>query len=405
VAITAMFWYNHSNMRFNDLYLLQTKWREYLMEKVKLKNILIIITYTVVLYMLLNHFSAVTSTLGTWFGIVVPFMYGLAIAYVLNIPYELFRTKVFRGLEKKSVKAKNMINPLSLVSTYVSVLIALTLIVWFIIPQLGSSINLLIRNIPSYLASLETLVDNLMNDSSLGSLIGAQTNTTWTDLLQKSASMLSGILQGVLNYVLGLSNSIYNWLIGIIVSIYLLVGKETLLNQLKRFIKAFLPKKWVDVIIDVSGRANYVFSGFIKGSLNDSLVVGVLCFIGMSVLGVPYALLISVIQAITNIIPVFGPIIGAVPSTFIILMDDPVKALVFAIFIIILQQIDGNIIQPRIVGNTIGLPGIWVLFAIVVGSGLFGIVGLIIGVPVAAVLYGLLKETVNKRLKKKDVES
>lgn len=375
------------------------------MEKTKLKNILIIITYTVVLYMVLNNFSTFTGTLGSFFSIIVPFIYGLAIAYVLSIPYEFFRTKVFSSLGKKGTRAKNMINPLSLVSTYVSVLVALSLIIWFIIPQLGSSINLLIKNIPSYLTSLEALVNSLMNDSTLGSLIGTQTNNTWTDIIQKAASMLSGILQGVVNYALGLSTSIYNWLIGIIVSIYLLIGKETLLVQLKKVIMAFLPEKWVDVIMDVSGRANYVFNGFIKGSLNDSLIVGVICFIGMSILGIPYPLLISVIQAITNIIPVFGPIIGAVPSTFIILMDDPMKALVFVIFIIILQQIDGNIIQPRIVGDTIGLPGIWVLFAIVVGSGLFGIAGLIIGVPIAAVLYGLFREIVSKRLKKKNSES
>jgi predicted PurR-regulated permease PerM len=166
--------------------------------------------------------------------------------------------------------------------------------------------------------------------------------------------------------------------------------------------KAFLPMKWMDSIMKVSGRTNHIFNSFIKGSLIDSIVVGILCFLGMSIFGIPYALLVSVIQGITNIIPVFGPLIGAIPSTFIILMDDPVKALIFAIFIIVLQQVDGNIIQPRIVGNAIGLPGIWVLFAIVVGSGLFGIVGLIIGVPTAAVLYAILKESVNNRLEKKD---
>ncbi|GLC32604.1 AI-2E family transporter [Clostridium omnivorum] len=372
------------------------------MERIKLKNILIIITYTVVLYMALNHFGAITGSLGALFKIVIPFIYGLAIAYVLNIPYEFFRNKVFYTIEKRTKKPIKGLNPLSLVCTYVSVLIAFALIIWFIIPQLGSSVNLLIQNIPSYLASLETLVNKLMTDLNLTSLLGAQTNNTWTDILQKSATMLSSILQGVLNYVLGLTSSIYNWLIGIIFSIYMLIGKETLLRQLKRVMNAFLPKKWVDIIMDVSGRTNYIFNGFIRGSLNDSIVVGILCFLGMNILGIPYAMLVSVIQTLTNLIPVFGPIIGAVPSTFIILMINPVKALVFVIFIIVLQQIDGNIIQPRIVGNTIGLPGIWVLLAIVVGSGLFGIVGLIIGVPVVAVIYGILRESVDKHLEKKE---
>jgi predicted PurR-regulated permease PerM len=375
---------------------------KYLMEKLKIKNILIIITYTVVLFMVLNHFSAVTNTLGTWFGIIIPFIYGLGIAYVLNIPYQFFKDRVFKAFEKKGGKSKRWINPLALASTYVSVLVTVFLIVWFIIPQLGSSVNLLVQNIPYYMSSLETLLNKQIDYFNLGNLLGSQTSDTWTNLLQKAATMLSNLLQGVINYILGLTSSIYNWLIGFIFSIYMLIGKESLLNALKRVMKAFLPLKWVESIMKVSGRTNHIFNSFIKGSLIDSIVVGILCFLGMSIFGIPYALLVSVIQGITNIIPVFGPLIGAIPSTFIILMDDPVKALIFAIFIIVLQQVDGNIIQPRIVGNAIGLPGIWVLFAIVVGSGLFGIVGLIIGVPTAAVLYAILKESVNNRLEKKD---
>jgi predicted PurR-regulated permease PerM len=367
-----------------------------------LKNILIIITYTVVLFIALNNFTAVTAKVGTWFGIIVPFIYGLGIAYVLNMPYEFFKNNVFGIGEKKHGRARNWVNPVALASTYVSVLIAIILIVWFIIPQLGSSVNLLVQSIPSYLASLETLVNNLMNYFNLGDLLGSQTSDTWTNLLQKAATMLSSLLQGVIDYLLNLTSGIYNWIIGLIFSIYMLIGKESLLNQIKKVMKAFLPKRWFDPILEVASRSNYIFNRFIKGSLIDSIVVGIICFIGMSLLGIPYALLVSVIQGITNIIPVFGPFIGAVPSAFIILMDDPVKALVFVVFIFVLQQVDGNIIQPRIVGNSIGLPGIWVLLAIVVGSGIFGIVGLIIGVPAAAVLYGILKESVNKRLEKKE---
>lgn len=374
------------------------------MKDIKLKNILIIITYTVVLYIGLSHFRAVKIALVSWYSIILPVIYGLAIAYVLNIPYEFYRTKVFGAIEKKTRKPIKGLNAIALICTYVSVLIALSLIIWFIIPQLGISVNLLVENIPTYIASLETMVNKLINDLNLNSLLGSQANNAWSDLLQKSATMLSSVLQGIINYILGLTSSIYNWIIGIIFSIYLLIGKKTLLRQLKRLMKAFLPEKWMDIIMDVSRSANYIFKGFIKGRINDSLVVGILCFIGMRILGIPFALLVSVIQAVTNLIPVFGPIIGAVPSAFIILMDNPFKALIFVIFIIILQQIDGNIIQPRIVGNTIGLPGIWVLFAIIVGSGFFGIVGLIIGVPTIAVLYGILKDSVNSRLKKKEIK-
>jgi predicted PurR-regulated permease PerM len=214
--------------------------------------------------------------------------------------------------------------------------------------------------------------------------------------------MLSNMLQGVFGYALGITNKIFNLLIGFIVSIYMLSSKESLISQTRRALQAVMPDKWMDVLMKVARLTNHTFSRFIKGILIDSSVMGVLCFIGLSVLGIPYALLVSVIQGTLNIIPAFGPVIGACISAFIIFMDTPSKALVFLIFILVLQQIDGNFIQPRIVGGAIGLPGLWVIFAVIVGSSLFGIVGLIIGVPTAAVCYSLIKELIEKRLEKKE---
>lgn len=375
---------------------------EYLVEKLKMKNILIIITYTVVLFMALNHFTAVMGTLGKLFRIIVPFIYGIGIAFILNIPFQFFKEKVFGAGEKKDGKPRKWAKLSALLSTYASVLITVFLIVWFIIPQLGSSVNQLIINIPYYLISLQTIVNDLIDYFNLGNLLGSQVGSTWTNLLQQAATMLSNMLLGVFGYIMGLTSSIYNWMIGFIVSVYMLSGKENLQRQSKKVLKAFLPKKWMDTVMEVASRTNYTFNRFIKGTLIDSTVVGVICFICLSILGIPYALLVSVIQGITNMIPIFGPFIGAALSAFIILMDNPFKALVFLIFIIVLQQVDGNIIQPRIVGNAIGLPGIWVLFGVVVGSTLFGILGLIIAVPTAAVLYSLFKEFVNKRLEKKE---
>lgn len=372
------------------------------MEKIKIKSILIIITYTVILYMTLNNFTAVRSALDTWFGLIVPFIYGLGIAYILNIPYQFFLDKLKYLFERKKIMSSKFMKPAALILTYVSVFLTISLIVWFIIPQLGSSVNLLVKSLPTYLVSLELLINDFLSNLNLTDFLGTQTSNTWTNILQQAATMLSGVLLGIFDYIVSFTGGLYNWLIGITVSIYLLLGKDNLQNQIKRVMKAYLSEKKMDTVMDVASRSNRIFNSFIRGSITDSFVVGILCFIGMSIFGVPYALLVSVIQAITNIIPVFGPLIGAVPSTFIILMDDPLKALIFVIFIFVLQQIDGNIIQPRIVGSSIGLPGIWVLFAIVVGSGLLGIVGLIFGVPAAAVLYSLFKESVNKRLKNKE---
>ena len=375
---------------------------EYLVEKLKMKNILIIITYTVFLFMALNHFTAVTGTLGKLFRIIVPFIYGIGIAFILNIPFQFFKEKVFAAGEKKDGKPRKWAKLSALLATYASVLITIFLIIWFIIPQLGSSVNQLILNIPYYLVSLQTIVNDLIDYFNLGNLLGTQVGSTWTNLLQQAATMLSNMLLGVFGYIMGLTSSIYNWMIGFIVSVYMLSDKENLQRQSKKVLEAFLPKKWMGTVMEVTGRTNYTFNRFIKGTLIDSTVVGVICFIGLSILGIPYVLLVSVIQGITNMIPIFGPFIGAALSAFIILMENPFKVLIFLIFIIALQQVDGNIIQPRIVGNAIGLPGMWVLFAVVVGSALFGILGLIIAVPTVAVLYSLLKEFVNKRLEKKE---
>jgi len=371
------------------------------MEKLKLKNILLIITYSVALYMALNHYAAILGVLGYLFGIILPFIYGIAIAFVLNIPYQFYREKVFGKIAEKGGKLRKWTDALALLSTYVSVFIGIFLIVWFMIPQLGSSVNQFVQKIPSYLVSVQNIFNDIIARYNLSSLLGTQIGSTWTNIMQQAATTLSNMLQGVLGYIIGVTSSIFSILIGFIVSIYMLSGKESLISQTKRTLKAFLPDRWMAVLMKVASRTNHTFGRFIKGTLIDSTVMGVLCFIGLSVLGIPYALLVSVIQGTMNIIPAFGPVIGACLSAFIIFMDTPYKALVFLVFILVLQQIDGNFIQPRIVGGAIGLPGLWVIFAVIVGSALFGIVGLVIGVPTAAVCYSLLKELINKRLEEK----
>lgn len=372
------------------------------MEKFKIKTILLVITYTVVLFMALNHYSAVLGALGYLFGIILPFIYGIAIAFVLNIPYQFYREKVFGRMAKKGGKLRRWTDALALLSTYVSVFIGIFLIVWFMIPQLGSSVNQFVQKIPAYLVSVQNIFNDIIARYNLGSLLGTQVGSTWTNIMQQAATTLSNMLQGVLGYIIGVTSSIFSILIGFIVSIYMLSSKDSLISQTKEALRAFLPDRWMAVTMKVASRTNHTFGRFIKGTLIDSTVMGVLCFIGLTVLGIPYALLVSVIQGTMNIIPAFGPVIGACLSAFIIFMDTPVKALVFLVFILVLQQIDGNFIQPRIVGGAIGLPGIWVIFAVVVGSALFGVVGLVIGVPTAAVCYSLMKDLINRRLEEKE---
>ena len=206
-----------------------------------------------------------------------------------------------------------------------------------------------------------------------------------------------------MNFTLNLTNSIINFLIGLVVSIYLLAQKEKLILILKKLVYAFTTKSTSAKLIDVGAQANITFQNFISGQITEAFILGSLVFLGMLIFGFPFAVLCSVIIAITAVIPIFGAWIGAIPSAFIILMVEPPKAFWFLVFLIILQQFEGNIIYPKVVGNSIGLDGLWVLFAIIVGGSLFGLVGVLLGIPTFAVLYVIVRRVTNQKLKEKNI--
>jgi predicted PurR-regulated permease PerM len=196
---------------------------------------------------------------------------------------------------------------------------------------------------------------------------------------------------------------VYNLVIGIIVSVYLLSNREAFIASAKRILYSILSVDTAKRFLNVLRFADRTFIGFINGKLLDSAIIGLICYIGCSILQMPYALLVSVMIGITNIIPFFGPLIGAVPSALIILMVDPVKCLVFVIFVILLQQLDGNIIGPKILGNSVGINGFWVMFSIIIGAGFFGFWGMVLGVPVFVVIYTIIKESVRRKLLRNDL--
>ncbi|SHE80836.1 AI-2E family transporter [Alkalibacter saccharofermentans] len=378
--------------------------KDFPMDKIKFKQYFLIITYGITLFIALTNIKSVFSVLGRLHSIAVPFIYGLVLAYLLNMPYKSFRERVFKPLEAKGKTSKKAAVALSILSTYLAVIITLAFLFRFIIPQLISSITQLIQNIPFYLETLENWAIYLDDTFGVEQMIEWYDSDFWSNISNRATELLTQILPYVGDYLMGLTSGIYNWLIGLIISVYLLYGKDLLIRQMNRITKAFCPDKYFVRTIEISHRANYIFNRFITGNVIDSLIVGIICFIGMNAFQMPFPLLVSVIIGITNIIPIFGPFIGAVPGIFIILIVDPVKALVFMFFILALQQVDGNIIKPRIVGNTVGLPGLWVLVSIILGAGLFGITGMLLGVPTFALIYSLLRDEVNERLKEKGNE-
>ena len=371
------------------------------MDKFKFRQQLLLITYAILLFMALVNLDRVLGMLQRLVGLGMPFICGFILAFLLNIPYRFFSRVYGRLAEGRGGKARGLIKGLALATTYLAVLMGVALLSWFVLPQLGRSVNQLVREIPGYIISLQQMTIQLVEWIGVDNLFGSQMESTWLQLLQKAGEAMSNVLPQLLNMTARVTTGVYNWVIGVIVSIYLLSGKERLLSQARHTLKALAPKGAIDPVMEVSSRANRIFTDFITGQLLDAAIVGSICFLGMTVLRMPYALLISVIVAVTNIIPMFGPYIGTIPSAFILLMSEPVKALWFVVFMVVLQQIDGNLILPRIVGGSIGLPGIWVLFAIIVGGGMFGLAGMVIGVPTFAVIYSLIKDLVYRQLNRR----
>lgn len=372
------------------------------MDRQKLKHNLILISYGIILFLTLMNISSVIQVLRFIYGVINPLVYGLIIAYLLNIPYLWFKEKIFSILEYKWGVSSKIVSILSLIFSYAIVLLMIVFLVSIIIPQLISSITQLFQNLPDYITTVEAYANQIIERFGLENMPKIpEINNLWSDINDKASSILTNQIPNIANYIVGFTTGIFSWIIGLIISIYLLYGKEILNRQLKRMLLAFGPEKRTERILELTSRANIIFNRFITGNLIDSIIVGIICFIGLSILRMPYTLLVSVIIGVTNIIPIFGPFIGAIPSIFIIFIVDPFKAFLFLIFIIALQQIDGNIIKPHVVGNSVGLPSVWVLLSIVVGGRLFGIPGMLIGVPTFALIYSILRDETNIRLKKR----
>lgn len=285
--------------------------------------------------------------------------------------------------------------------TYVLAIVLVAVLLSFVIPQLVQSVMALVDNAGGYLNGLNAFVQDLSEQFKLDEELLDTMMLSYKDLVQQAANLLKSVLPQLLNYSMAVGSGVISALTALIASIYMLVGKDRLLAQLRKVVYAFLPLPRAQRVLGVCSHANHIFTGFINGKIIDSAIIGVICFVCTSLFGIQFALLISVVVGVTNIIPFFGPFIGAVPCIMILLMVNPIQALEFGIFVIVLQQFDGNILGPKILGDSTGLSAIWVLVAIIVGGGLFGFVGMVVGVPTFAVLYSLTSDFLAAKLKAK----
>ncbi|WP_415335968.1 AI-2E family transporter [Clostridium perfringens] len=369
----------------------------------KIKDYIFLSTYIILLIFFFINIKDIMNFLYKFLGIIKPFIWGIAIAFILNIPVKLIEknlgnSKFFKGMKRS----------FSITLTFLFFILAITLFILFVIPQLLSSISTLMNSIPEYLSQFEKFLEvNAINNSQsqvmMQNIINELLNM-WKEILKVTSQIVGTSLGYLLDFTLGITYGVINFFLSLILAIYMLASKEILISQLKLIIYAFVSKNKADRIIELGKMCNEMFSKFILGQCTEALVIGVLCFIGMIILKMPYALLISVVIGVTALIPVFGAFLGTIPSAFIILIMDPIKALWFIIFIIVLQQLEGNLIYPRVVGSSIGLSALWVMFAMIVGGSLFGIIGMLIGIPIFGVVFKILKRVANRKINENGIE-
>lgn len=369
----------------------------------------LVIVASVLCALIFLRISDVMKAVHALMRILQPIIVGLIFAYLLN-PIMKWFEKIFFKLTKKKetdLKAKRRIRSISLLLSVVFAIVLITVIIYSILPDLIASVTNLVREMPGRVNAFSTWIGSLSinekyDDLIQQAIISAETyieNWIKTDLLGKMDTFFSKITIGVV----GVINVLENVFIGLIVSIYVLSTKEKFKGQTKKLLYAILPKKTTEGILELARDSDRIFLGFLSGKIIDSCIIGVLCFIILSILKIPYTLIVSVIVGVTNIIPFFGPYIGGVPSAILIFLANPKAGIIFVIIIVILQQLDGNFIGPKILGNSTGLSAFWVIFAIMLGSGLFGFLGMIFGVPTFGVIYHIIKKVVNRNLERKNL--
>ena len=352
--------------------------------------------------------SVYTGILSAVLGVFAPFIYGLIIAYLLH-PVSTFLER-FMYRTGPAVMSESLRSRIRFVAIVLSILLMfglISLLLRAVIPQLVSSISDLVKQMPEGMARIESWIDSIIKEESaveIQEILNELTEYLQNYLQTTVLPGLKRVMTSVTSGFTGIISVLKNFLLGVIIAVYLLLSWDKFGLQLKMVNHALFPEKWSAWISEEARFTDEKFSGFIFGKLLDSLIVGVLCFIFMMILKMPYGLLISIIIGITNIIPVFGPFLGAVPATVLILTVSPAKALVFIVFVIILQQVDGNIIGPKILGDRLGLSAFWTLFSIIIFGSIWGIAGMLVGAPLFAVLYDIVRDIILTRLRRKGEE-
>ncbi|MBD5516148.1 MAG: AI-2E family transporter [Lachnospiraceae bacterium] len=373
----------------------------------------LVIVASILFYYVLFHRSSLSNNIAKFIGISMPIIDGFVLAYLMTPVLNKIEKCIIKPLYKKAnvpmtAKNKRRMRGLSILVTIVLILIILYEFFGLIIPEVIRSIQSIIFQFPIYVNNLNTWALGLMkNNPDLEQVVNgliAQYSSKLLDYFNSNLlPHINDLLKTLSLSVIGVFKALWNFVIGFIISIYILGSKEKFAGQAKKIAYALFDRKAGNEVITNFRFIHSTFIGFIGGKIVDSIIIGVICFVCTSIIGTPYAILVSVIIGVTNVIPFFGPWIGGVPSALLVLMVDPIQALYFIILILIIQQFDGNILGPKILGDSTGLSGFWVIFAITIFGGLFGVLGMVVGVPIFAVFYAGVKAMVNRMLIKKEL--
>lgn len=373
------------------------------MDKRQVKTILGIITFAVLLFCGIQNLGIVMEAIRVLAGLLSPFFIGLGIAFILNVPMRTIERKLFaKQAEKKHGIPKKLHRPLSMVLTLLFVLGVIFIVVFLIAPELVRTVRMLSSSIPYYMEQVQQWAWKFSDQIPQIAQWIQSIEFDWAKIGERIIGFVGNgagnMVSSTVNAAGSIFSGIFDFFLGVVFAFYILAQKEKLGAAVKKMLYAFLPENKVEKFLSICRLSSQTFSNFLSGQCTEAVILGVLCFIGMTICRFPYALMISVLIAFMSLIPIFGAFIGVFVGAFLILMVSPIKALWFIIFFLVLQQLEGNLIYPRVVGSSVGLPSIWVFTAVMLGGSAMGIVGMLIFIPLFSILYTLLKEEVYKRL-------
>ena len=364
---------------------------------------LALITFGVILTFALFNFSKIWGSFNFLLGVASPILTGVVIAFVLNIPMSFFERYALGFMDKiKSDRLRRRgKRALAIVLTFLAIALVITGIVTFVIPQLATSIDMLVVKFPGYVQSFNQLINDLLTRFKLPDALWTDISSQWETYTQKLTTALISSVPEIVNTTRSITQGVFNFILALILSVYMLADKERLLALKDKLIYAYIPDRAAQFIHEVGATANATFHGFIGGQITEAFILGTLCALGLGIFRIPYALLIGVFVGITSVIPVFGAFLGALPGAFILLVVNPLYCLFFVVFIVCLQQFEGNVIYPKVVGNSVGLSGLWVLVGMLLGGNLFGFMGIVLGIPTFAVIYSVFRTITDDRVAEK----